>query len=68
MDDTVAGHDVGDDNFGVIDEDFDIFHCDSYFLAQDALRFPQVNDIFCHDLASHYVVEQNVGQFLFVFR
>jgi len=60
VDDTIAGDYVGDDYFGVVDVDFAIFHCDGHVLSKHSFSFCECDYVGCHDLASYYVVEQDI--------
>ena len=68
MDHTVRGFDVSDDDLhGVVQEDLAILDCDGDILAKNCRGAGEGDHVRSHDLARDHMVEQDVGQLLFVF-
>ena len=68
MDHTVGGFDIGDDDLhGVVQEDLAILDRDGDILAKNCRGAGEGDHIRSHDLARDHMVEQDVGQLLFVF-
>lgn len=68
MDHTVRGFNVRDDDLhGVVQEDLAILDGDGNILAENCRGAGEGDHIRSHDLARDHMIEQDVGQLLFVF-